>query len=278
MRHLERELTASDCSRLFAQSWLPAETPGRAVVLAHGLAEHSGRYATFAERLNARGFAVHALDHRGHGRSPGRRANIECFDTVVEDLAVLVSEAARQHPGVPLTLLGHSMGGAIALACALRHPEAMHSLVLSAPALAADPAVPGLQVWLVRLLSRWLPDVGALRLPAEAISRDPEVVQAYEADPMVHRGAVPARTLAELFDAMAAFPATVGALRLPVLVLHGTGDTLVALEHCRPVYERFGSPDSTVNVYGGLFHEVLNEPERERVITDLLAWLDARPA
>lgn len=276
MQHLEREMTASDCSRLFAQAWLPAESPARVVVIAHGLAEHSGRYAGFAQRLASRGFAVHALDHRGHGRSPGRRANIECFDTVVEDLATLVSGATQQHPGVPVTLLGHSMGGAIALACALHHPDLLHDLVLSAPALAPDPAVPGLQVRLVRFLSRWLPDVGALKLPAEAISRDPEVVRAYEADPLVYRGAVPARTLAELFDAMGVFPATAGALRLPVLVLHGTGDTLVALEHCRPVYEAFGSPDSTVKAYDGLFHEVLNEPERERVIADLLAWLDAR--
>ena len=269
-------MTASDCTQLFAQSWLPADEPSRIVVISHGLAEHSGRYDGFARGLAGRGFAVHALDHRGHGRSPGRRANIERFDTVVEDLAALVADAARQHPGVPLTLLGHSMGGAIALACALRHPERLHDLVLSAPALGADPAVPTLQVRLVRLLSRWLPDVGALKLPLEAISRDPEVIQAYKDDPMVYCGAIPARTLAELFDAMSTFPGTVGALRLPVLVLHGTGDTLVALEHCLPVYDRIGSQDKTVITYEGLFHEVLNEPERERVVADLLAWLDAR--
>jgi len=276
MQHLEREMIASDCSRLFAQSWRPADRPGRVVVLSHGLAEHSGRYAELAQRLVGRGMAVHALDHRGHGRSPGPRANIEYFDTVVEDLAALVTEAAQQHPGVPVTLLGHSMGGAIALACALRHPDPLHDLVLSAPALAADPAVSRFQVRLVRFLSRWLPDLGALKLPADAISRDPAVVRAYEEDPLVHRGRVPARTAAELFDAMATFPATVGALQLPVLVLHGSGDTLVALEHCRAVYQKIGSPDRTLNVYDGLFHEVFNEPERERVIADLLAWLDTR--
>ena len=276
MQHLEWQITASDCTPLFAQAWLPAGEPGRILVIAHGLAEHSGRYAGFAQRLVGRGFAVHALDHRGHGRSPGRRANIEHFDTVVEDLHAVVTKAARQHPGVPVTLLGHSMGGAIALACALRHPEPLHHLVLSAPAVGTDPAVPGLQVRLVRALSRWLPDVGVLKLPAAAISRDAEVIRAYEQDPMVYRGAIPARTVAELFDVMGRFPALAGALRLPVLVLHGTGDTLVALEHCRPVYERLGSSDKTVIHYEGLFHEVLNEPERERVVADLLAWLEAR--
>lgn len=275
MRHLERQITGVDGIRLFSQAWLPDGDPRRVLVLAHGLAEHSSRYSALAARLAEHGFAVHALDHRGHGRSPGRRANIGRFDLVVEDLRALIATAQQEHPGRTVTLLGHSMGGAIALTCALRCQDQLTGLVLSAPALSAGPDVPRLQVSVVRLLSRLLPNVGALTLPSAAISRDPEVVRAYEQDPLVYRGSIPARTLAELFGAMAAFPAAVGALRIPVLIVHGSADSLVMLEHCRPVYDGIGSADKTLHCYDGLYHEVFNEPEREQVIGDLLAWLDA---
>ena len=168
------------------------------------------------------------------------------------------------------------MGGAIALACALRHPAAIRNLVLSGPALSAGKQVPALQLIMVRLLSAILPNVGALTLPADAISRNPAVVRAYEQDPLVYRGAIPARTMAELLKAMQAFPDTVDALRMPVLVLHGTADRLVPLGPVEPVLKRLGSADKTVHRYEGLYHEVFNEPERDRVIGDMLAWLDAR--
>jgi alpha-beta hydrolase superfamily lysophospholipase len=276
MRHLERDLPGAGGLRLFTQAWLPDADATRVVVIAHGLAEHGGRYAPLAARLVAQGCAVHAIDHRGHGRSPGRRANIGRFDDLVADLRALVESSRQEHPGLPLTLLGHSMGGALALTFALRHPELLQDLVLSAPALNAGPDVPWAQLVAVKLLSRIAPNVGALTLPAAAISRDPEVVRAYERDPLVYRGSIPARTLAELVDAMDAFPAAVGRLRCPVLILHGSGDMLALLEHCRPLYERMGSDDRTLRVYDGLYHEVFNEPERERVIGDLLEWLAAR--
>jgi len=223
-----------------------------------------------------RGFAVYALDHRGHGHSPGRRANIQRFGYVVEDLHALVRRAAAENPGLPVSLIGHSMGGAIALECALRHPQAQRQLVLSAPALASGEDVPPLKIALARLLSVLLPNAGALTLPAEALSRDPEVVRAYEEDPLVYRGAIPARTLAELFKAMKSFPDSAPGLEVPVLVLHGTGDTVVPLAAVEGVLARLGPVDKTIHRYEGLYHEVFNEPERERVIADLLDWLDAR--
>lgn len=276
MRQMADLLVAKDGARLFRRCWLPQGAATRVAVVAHGLAEHSGRYEHLAGRLTACGYAVHALDHRGHGHSPGRPANIQRFDLVVEDLYALICHAAAGNPGLPLTLIGHSMGGAIALACALRNPAPVSNLVLSGPALSPGEKVPALQLFVVRLLSVLLPNVGALTLPASAISRDPVVVEAYEQDPLVYRGSIPARTMAELVAAMQAFPDTVGALRIPVLVMHGTGDTLVPLRSVEPVLARLGSPDRTVLRYEGLYHEVFNEPERERVIDDLMDWLDAR--
>lgn len=276
MRRLEDALQGSDGTQLFCRCWLPEPEPLRVAVIAHGLAEHSGRYDYLAGSLVRRGFAVYALDHRGHGHSPGRRANIRRFGLVVEDLHALMERAAAAHAGLPLTLIGHSMGGAIALECALRHPGAQRQLVLSAPALSAGDSVPAIQALILRLLSTLLPNAGALRLPAEAISRDPAVVRAYDQDPLVYRGSIPARTLAELFGAMRSFPDSVAQLEVPVLVLHGTGDTLVPLAAVEPVLARLGPVDKTVHRYEGLYHEVFNEPERDRVIGDVLDWLDAR--
>ena len=277
MKHKELQMPGCREVQLHGQAWLPDRDPAAVLVISHGLAEHSGRYAQLAERLvEERGYAVYALDHRGHGRSGGERANLGRFQYVVSDLGTFVGRAQRQHPDAPAFLLGHSMGGAIALACAVRNPAGLKGLVLSAPALASGQAVSPAKAWLVRLLSRVAPNTGALTLPADAISRDRAVVQAYESDPLVFRGAIPARTLVELLEAMAGFADSVPKLRLPVLVQHGTADSLVPLAAVKPLYDRLGNAKlRTVRLYEGLYHEVYNEPERDRVIADLGAWFQA---
>ncbi|MCX7055972.1 MAG: lysophospholipase [Proteobacteria bacterium] len=261
---------------IYVQSWLPEQAPRGVVVLVHGLAEHCGRYGELVERLTGRGLAVYAMDHRGHGRSPGPRAMIGRFRWLVEDVQTRLEVARGAHPGLPLFLLGHSMGGAIALETALSQPVSLAGLVLSAPALGADPAVPALQVAIARLLSRVAPSIGVLRLPADAISRDPLVVGDYERDPLVYRGSIPARTAVELLQAMRGFTARAAALRVPTLVLHGTADRLVPIAQAESVWRTFGSADFSVQRYEGLYHEVFNEPERARVQADLQAWLEAR--
>ena len=277
MKYREMRLPGCQDVELFAQAWLPDRNPEALVVISHGLAEHGGRYPELADDLVARGYAVYALDHRGHGRSSGPRANVGRFSYLVTDLGTCIGRAQRQHPGAPVFLLGHSMGGAVALAFALRDASLLTGLVLSAPTLAVGEVPPPLKLLTVRLLSVLAPSTGAWTLQAGAISRDPQVVHAYERDPLVHRGPIPARTIAELMQAMADFPAAMPGLRIPVLVQHGTGDRLVPLAAARPVYERLGTPKSrTVRLYEGLFHEVYNEPERGKVIADLVAWLDAR--
>jgi acylglycerol lipase len=261
---------------LFVQSWLPATDARGAVVLLHGLAEHSGRYAELVARLVARGLAVYALDHRGHGRSAGPRANVGRFDWLVADAARRIATARAEQPRRPLVLLGHSMGGAIALATALAQPGLADALVLSAAAVGADPDLPRGQLALARLLSAIAPSVGVLRLPSAALSRDPEVGRDYDRDPLVFRGAVPARSLIELLAAMRRIGAAAPRLTVPVLVMHGTDDTLVPLRFSEPVYERLGSADRTIRRYAGLYHEIFNEPERARVFADLEDWLERR--
>jgi acylglycerol lipase len=272
----QRELQFPGCQEasLFGQAWLPEAPPRALVVISHGLAEHSGRYTGLASRLVGKGFAVYALDHRGHGRSSGPRANVERFDYLVSDLGTFIGRAQREHPRRPVILLGHSMGGAIALGCALKYRGVLRALVLSAPALATGETLPAYKRLMVKFLSALSPNTGALTLPAAAVSRDPAVVREYETDPLVFRGAIPARTISELLQAMQRLQQGAHELRIPVLIQHGTADALVPLAATHPVYQHLGqSKQRTLQVYEGLYHEVYNEPERDRVISDLEAWL-----
>lgn len=255
------------------QAWAPGGEPRAAVVVAHGVSEHSDRYAHVAERLTGESYAVYALDHRGHGRSGGRRAVIDRLDHAVEDLDSLIEIAASENPGKRLFLLGHSMGGAIALQYALAHQERLDGLVLSAPAAALEAASP-LELFAGRVLSTVAPGVGVFEVDSETISRDPEVVRAYDEDPMVHHGKLPARTVAELAGAIGAFPERTPELRLPLLVMLGTGDRLVPPEGGRMVTRLAGSSDKRLIEYEGLYHEILNEPEQSQVMDDLVGWLD----
>ena len=274
MRHRELNAAGIGGINLYAQAWLPEAAPRAVIVVSHGLGEHGGRYETLARELVQRDHAVYAVDHRGHGRSSGPRANIERFAHLVADFCAFTERCAGEHPATPVFMLGHSMGGAVAFASALRLQHRLQGLVLSAPALATGQAVPRLQEMFVRLLSVVAPDTGALTLPPDAVSRDPSVVARYAADPLVHHKAIPARTLVELLRAMQGFPASAPGLRLPTLVLHGTADKLVPLAATQPVYQAFGTRDCVVQLYEGLYHEVFNEPERERVTADLLRWLE----
>ena len=275
MRHRELQFPGCQETRLVGQAWLPDREPRSIVVVSHGLAEHGGRYRGLAERLVASSNrAVYVIDHRGHGRSEGPRANVGRFEYLVTDLGTFVGRAQREHPGVPVFLLGHSMGGLVAAACALKYRDILRGLVLSAPALVTGEAVTRPRLAMVRLLSRFWPDTGVMSIPAAAVSRDPEVVRAYEQDPLVHHGSIPARTAAELLAAMADVTARVEQLRVPLLIQHGSGDSLVPLTAAHAIYQRAGNAKTrTLQIYEGLYHEIYNEPERVRVVADLEKWL-----
>jgi alpha-beta hydrolase superfamily lysophospholipase len=260
---------------IYWQAWLPEGEPRAVIVLAHGASEHGGRYAWTGEELNKRGYAVYAIDHRGHGRSAGDRAVIDRMHNAVEDLHTLVERAQGAYPGRPLVLLGHSMGGAVALAYTAEHEDALDALVLSG-ALAVLEAASPVQRVAGRVLSVVAPSLGVVAIDSSAVSRDPEVVADYDADPLNYHGKLPARTVAELSRAIDRFPDAVTHFRLPMLVMHGTADRLVPIAGSEMVVDRAGSEDKTFKRYDGLFHEILNEPERQQVLDDIADWLDAR--
>jgi alpha-beta hydrolase superfamily lysophospholipase len=258
--------------RIHVSTWVPEGAPTGVVVIAHGFAEHGGRYAAVAEHMLAGGIAVSAADHRGHGLSGGRRTSVVRFADYADDLATVIVRVRDRWPSQRLVLLGHSLGGLIALDFAVRPDTALDGLVLSAPA-ACPGDVSKVKLALGRVLSRVAPDAGVLRLPLNRISRDQAVVDAYNNDPLVFRTPIRARLGAEMLDAMDRVEKALPSMRLPLLVMQGTADGLVD-PGCGPhVYDRAGSADKTLKLYDGLWHEIFNEPERDRVLADLTAWL-----
>jgi acylglycerol lipase len=262
--------------RIFWQAWLPDGQPRGVVAMAHGVSEHSGRYAWTGEQLAARGYALYALDHRGHGQSEGARAVIDRVDNAVADLGELIgiADAESNGQGRPF-LFGHSMGGFLALAFATRRQEDIQGLMLSAPVAVLEAASP-IQRLAGHVLSAIAPKLGVFDIDSSTVSRDPEVVRDYDADPLNHHGKLPARTVHEMAQEIGRFPQAVPAITVPLLVQVGTGDKLVPPQSSELVYGWASSEDKTIEHYDGLFHEILNEPERDAVVADTIAWLDAR--
>lgn len=276
MKHAEFPLKGRGGRKLVAQSWHPDGDASAVVLISHGFGEHIGRYAHVIDYLVDRGYAVYALDHRGHGRSEGRRGMIDRYSYLVEDFHGLTRHAADEHSELKRFLIGHSMGGAIAVGYALAHQAELSGLILSAPACGGE-QLP-IRAWqnaMIKMMSAVAPTAGTVAIPSETISRDPDVVRAYDTDPLVHRGKIPARTTAELLEATRFLPPRFSELKLPLLLLHGSADQLSPVGNSRAVHERASSADKTLKVYGGLYHEVFNEPEKEQVLAELASWLDA---
>jgi acylglycerol lipase len=260
--------------RIFWQAWLPDGEPAGVVAMAHGASEHSGRYAWTGEQLAARGYALYALDHRGHGQSSGARAVIDRLENAVADLDELVAIAADGSPGrAKPFLLGHSMGGFLALAFATRRQDEIRGLMLSAPVAVLEAASPVQRV-AGQVLSAVAPTFGVYEIDSATVSRDPEMVRDYDADPLNFHGKLPARTVHEMAQEVARFRESVPKITVPLLIQVGTGDRLVPPQSSELVYEWAASEDKTIKRYDGLYHEILNEPERAAVVADTIAWLD----
>src|SRR3954453_438576 len=273
-RHDEGRFAGARGLEIYWQSWRPPAV--RAVVpLSHGASEHSGRYRWTAERLAERGYATYPVAHRGHGPSEGPRAYVDRMDNVVADLDQLVDMAAAAHPDVPVFLLGHSMGGCVALAYTLAHQDKLDGLVLSAP-LAALSGASAVERMASRVLSVVAPKLGIVDIDSTAVSRDPEVVRDYDTDPLNYHDKLPARTVAELASTIGRFPDEGQRRTPPMLLRQAPADRVVPPAGTEMVDARSCSEDKTLIHYDGLYHELLNEPERDRVVGDIADWLDER--
>jgi alpha-beta hydrolase superfamily lysophospholipase len=255
---------------------LPAPGPARAVVVVvHGLGEHAGRYHALAEFLHEWGFAVWAHDHHGHGESTGARGALPSELRLLDDLALVIDDARRENPGLPLVLLGHSLGGLVAASLVARGVRRVDGLVLSSPGL--DPGLSGFQKALLAVLPRIAPNLRVGNgLDDNYLSHDRAVVQAYRDDPLTHDriGSRLARFLAyegaTVQQAAARWP-------VPTLLVYAGGDRLVMPAASR-AFAAAAAPSGMVEAqcFETLYHEIFNELDAEPVFAALKRWLDER--
>jgi len=272
----ERTFNGVGGVRIVYDVWTPDMAPRAVVVLSHGFGEHARRYDHVAKRFGRDGLVTYALDHRGHGRSGGKRVLVKNISEYTGDFDTLVGIATKEHPGLQRIVLGHSMGGGIVFAYGVERPDAYDLMVLSGPAVAAQAAVSPLLVLAAKALGAVAPGLPVQQLDASAVSRDPAVVDAYNSDPLVYHGKVPAGIARALVVVGETMPQRAAALTAPLLVVHGSEDRLIDVDGSRQLVEAVGSSDVELKIYPGLYHEVFNEPERDQVLGDVVTWINAR--
>jgi alpha-beta hydrolase superfamily lysophospholipase len=272
----EREETIETSSGLglFVRSWLPAGNPRGVVIVCHGFNSHSGYYLWVGEQFAKRGFAVYALDLRGHGRSDGERFYVDVMSDWVEDVAGVVALAKSRHVAVPAFLLGHSAGGVVSCLYAIAHQDELSGLVCESFAFRVP--APDFAIAALKGLSHLAPHAHVLRLKNEDFSRDPSVVAAMNNDSLIANETQPTRTIAELARADDRLKSEFPLITVPLLILHGTADRATKPSGSQAFYDAAGSKDKTLKLYDGYYHDLLNDVGKATVLEDIAQWIDGR--
>jgi acylglycerol lipase len=272
MKHAEDNFTAVDDVKIYYQVWRPDSAPKAVIQIIHGFGEHSGRYSNLVNELIPRGYVIYANDHRGHGKSEGIQMYVKHFNDFVEDQKIFFDLIKEKEPNLPHFLLGHSMGSAIAELFVAKYPEGISGLVLSGVA-THNKSLSGIMKALAKFFGFIAPKMRMTVDLAPGLSRDVEVQKAYREDPLVFKNPT-MRLGAEFARGIANAKKNLNQIKIPVLVQSGSKDPeMLGAEEFN---ELLTTPDKTVKIYEGLYHEVYNELEedRKRVLKDLGDWLD----
>lgn len=276
MQHSSAHFRGASGGQIYYHYWHPGSAVKALILIAHGAAEHGGRYERFAAHFTQRGFAVAAIDLEGHGRSTGKRCCLRSFDDYTADITALEERLRSDHADVPFVLLGHSMGGLVACKLLLERQQRYVACVLSGAAIMTVQKPPVYQQRLLQLLSAVLPNLGLLQLDASGVSRNAEEVARYVADPLNYGGKLSVRLLAEIFRVAEIVQSRAAEIQLPMMILHGGADVMTDPAGSEFMYEAVGSADKVLHIVPGAFHEIFNEPEREQIFGEIEAWLSQR--
>ena len=266
--------------KLFLRTWKPDNTETKlkgVILIAHGYAEHSERYNYTAKFFTDKNFAVYAPDHYGHGRSEGVKADVPNFRVFVDDLLSVLVIIQDIEKNIPIFLLGHSMGGAISTILASEAENNLAGLILSGPSIRIDGGVSNFIKSISKIIAFIAPHLPLVEFAVEGISKDPEVVEAYKNDPYNYNGKVRARMGREMLRSEELITEQLlSRISIPTLILHGEKDPLVNPECSHIIYSNISSADKKIKILDNLYHEILNEPEKDKVLDIIGNWLDAR--
>ncbi len=263
---------SNDGLDIFGQKWESEDKPAKAVIcLVHGFGEHSSRYEHVAQFFTDNNYAVIAYDHRGHGRSGGKRGHFVSYDEFMNDVENLVKQADSNFPNLPKIVYGHSMGGNVVANYAIKRNPKVAGIILSSPFFNTAFQPPSIKLAAGRLMRNWIPTFSLPSgLDVNAISRDKEVVKKYSADPMVF-DSISSKMGIELIEFGQEAVQNAAKLTLPTLLFHGTADQLTSFDESKKFASNAGK-NVTFIEYKGLFHECHNEPEKAEVLQNMLKW------
>ena len=271
MAEITKSLKAKDGIQLFVRENTPPQYKG-IICIVHGFGEHSGRYAHVADFFNKNGYAVLAMDNRGHGKSEGKRGHTPSFDSYLDDIETFLMDTKQRLANVPLFLYGHSMGGNLTLNYVIRRqPTLLRGLIVTGPwiqlAFEPKPILITMGKIMRSIVPTFTQDSG---LNADDISRDKAVVAAYKADPLVH-SKITASAGMSMTESATFLNTFSGEMPIPTLILHGTDDKLIAQSASEAFANRV--KNVTYKKYVGLYHEIHNDPEKMDILNDILKWI-----
>lgn len=275
MKSFESSWDNKDGTKFYVQGWEPDANPKAVVCLVHGHGEHVGRYAHVGDTFSKAGYVLVGYDERGHGRTTGARGQVPSYDALMNDITDFLAQMKARYPGLPLFLYGHSMGGNQVLNFALRRKPELAGVIATDPwlKLAFDP--PAIKVTLGRMMNNIYPAfTQASELETAALSRDPEIVRAYEHDPLVH-DKISARLFVGLYESGLWALDHAAEFSLPLLLMHGTADRLTSWQASQEFAQRAGKI-VTWRAWDGFYHEIHNEPEKAEVLKTMTTWMDER--
>jgi len=263
---------ARDSIQLYAHEW-KSDSPRAAVILVHGHGEHIHRYEHVAQAFTQAGFNLLGFDLRGHGQSAGQRGHTPHYDDLQNDIADFFTQAAQRASGLPLFVYGHSMGGNLVLNHLLRFQPPVRAAIVTGPWLRLAFEPPAAKLALARMMEAISPSFSqSSGLETTALSHDPQVVRAYENDPLVH-SKVTTRLFMGMYQAGLWALEHAAELKTPTLLMHGTADRLTSYEASREFAQTAGAK-VTLRLWEGLYHEIHNEPQKAEVLQTMLDWLN----
>lgn len=277
MNHTTGSFCGAGGIELFYQAWLPGDEPTIASIgIVHGMGDHSGRFERLVQPLTDAGIAVHGFDLRGFGRSPGRKGHIAAWREYREDARAFVQMIMAQTPGVPVFLLGYSLGAAIVMDSVMRDPTGLRGAIFIGAPLEPAGVASEMQIRMARVLSRVWPSFSiAMNNDIDGVSRDPDVLAALITDPL-HHNRVTARWGTESMAATDWVRERASEIRLPVLFLHGGDDPFNLVSGTQRFFEQIPYADKTLKVYPGSRHEIHNDLDHAQVAADIIDWIKER--